>query len=120
MKSFKPAGRIRKHLTETIRLHQGIFAVLILLLFGITPLTAADTVAEKDHDSAITIEVKKALLFHLFLDTRTETHEGVVTLSGHAENAAEKDLNTRLAAEIIGVKRVLNRMVIPLAVAGNN
>jgi osmotically-inducible protein OsmY len=40
------------------------------------------------------------------------TTDGVVTLGGHARNAAEKDLVTQLVADIHGVKSVVNSMSI--------
>jgi hyperosmotically inducible periplasmic protein len=55
------------------------------------------------------------LLYHRStsaLNTKVETKEGVVTLSGKAKNAAEKDLATKLVNDVYGVKSVVNTMTI--------
>ena len=55
------------------------------------------------------------LLYHRStsaLNTKVETKSGVVTLYGKASNAAEKDLATKLANDVNGVKGVKNRMTI--------
>ena len=70
-------------------------------------------------DATINAQVKTTLLYHLSLGFQVTTHKGVVTLSGNADNAAEKDLNTKLATEIRGVKSVINNMVIPATIARN-
>jgi hyperosmotically inducible periplasmic protein len=66
-------------------------------------------------DASITGQVKMSLLFHRSTsarNTKVETTAGVVTLSGKAKNAAEKDLVTKLVNDINGVKSVNNRMTI--------
>ncbi|MGE5300210.1 MAG: BON domain-containing protein [Acidobacteriota bacterium] len=73
------------------------------------------TVIEKIDDASITALVKIALLFHRStsaLHTKVETKHGVVTLSGKARNAAEKDLVSKLVKDIKGVKNVENQMTI--------
>jgi len=68
---------------------------------------------EKIDDASITAQVKVSLLSRRStsaLNTHVNTNQGVVTLSGKAENAAEKDLVTRLASDINGVKSVVNDM----------
>ena len=73
------------------------------------------TVAEKIDDASITAQVKITLLYHRStsaLNTKVETKRGVVTLYGKAGNAAEKDLATKLANDVNGVKGVKNRMAI--------
>ena len=55
------------------------------------------------------------LLYHRStsaLNTKVKTKNGVVTLYGKARNAAEKDLATKLANDVNGVKSVKNRMTI--------
>ena len=55
------------------------------------------------------------LLYHRStsaLDTSVTTKDGVVTLSGKADNAAGKDLATRYANDVNGVKSVKNLMTI--------
>jgi osmotically-inducible protein OsmY len=46
------------------------------------------------------------------LKTNVKTDHGVVTLGGKAKNAAEKDLVTKLVADIKGVKSVKNGMTV--------
>ena len=71
------------------------------------------TVGEKIDDASITAQVKMTLLFHRStsaLNTKVETKLGVVTLSGKAKNAAEKNLVTKLVNDVTGVKSVKNQM----------
>jgi osmotically-inducible protein OsmY len=73
------------------------------------------TVGEKIDDASITAQVKMTLLYHRStsaLNTSVTTKKGVVTLSGKASNAAEKDLATKFANDVNGVKGVKNRMTI--------
>jgi osmotically-inducible protein OsmY len=73
------------------------------------------TMGENIDDASITAQVKMALLFHRSTsagNTKVETNEGVVTLSGKARNAAEKDLAGKLVTDIYGVKSVVNNMTI--------
>jgi hyperosmotically inducible periplasmic protein len=73
------------------------------------------TVAVKIDDASITAQVKMALWVHRstsVVNTKVETKNGVVTLSGKARNVAEKDLVTKLAGDINGVKIIRNRMTV--------
>jgi osmotically-inducible protein OsmY len=73
------------------------------------------TVGEKIDDASITAQVKMTLLYHRStsaLKTSVTTKRGVVTLSGKAKNAAEKDLATKFANDVNGVKSVNNKMTI--------
>lgn len=73
------------------------------------------TMGDKFDDASITAQVKMALLSHRStsaVHTKVETKNGVVTLSGKAENAAEIDLVTKYVSDIKGVKRVNNKMTI--------
>jgi hyperosmotically inducible protein len=73
------------------------------------------TAGEKIDDASITAQVKMTLLYHRStsaLNTKVETKDGVVTLSGKAGNIAELDLATKLAKDVNGVKEVKNRMAI--------
>lgn len=66
-------------------------------------------------DAWITGKVKTSLMFHRSvsgLKTEVETAAGVVTLSGEAENQAQKDLATEYALEVEGVKKVDNKMTV--------
>ena len=66
-------------------------------------------------DASISALVKMTLLDHSStrsLNTAVTTRRGVVTLSGQAENEAEKDLATKFANYVKGVKGVSNQMTI--------
>ena len=55
------------------------------------------------------------LLYHRStsaLNTKVKTKDGVVTLGGKAKNAAEKELATKFANDVKGVKSVKNQMTI--------
>ncbi|MBF0204614.1 MAG: BON domain-containing protein [Desulfamplus sp.] len=72
-----------------------------------------DAINEFIDDASITALVKTALLYHRStssLKITVETKEGVVSLGGNANNAAEKDLITKLATDVNGVKDVVNNM----------
>jgi osmotically-inducible protein OsmY len=71
------------------------------------------TVGEKIDDSSITAQVKTSLLYHRStsaIHTTVKTQNGVVTLDGTAKNVAEKDLAAKIANDVNGVKKVINRM----------
>jgi hyperosmotically inducible periplasmic protein len=73
------------------------------------------TVAVKIDDASITAQVKMALWTHhstSVVNTKVVTNRGVVTLSGKAKNAAERDLVTKLVGDIDGVKSIKNSMTI--------
>jgi hyperosmotically inducible periplasmic protein len=73
------------------------------------------TVSEKIDDASITALVKAALLYHRStsgMNTKVETSDGVVTLSGVAQNAAEKELAEKYASDVKGVKNVVNNMTV--------
>ena len=66
-------------------------------------------------DASITGLVKVTLLYHRStsgLRTKVETDKGVVTLTGMARSAAVKDLATKYAEDVYGVKSVVNKMTI--------
>ena len=87
-----------------------------------TPATPDATIGDKIDDASITAEVKSSLLSHhstSALHTGVTTTDGVVTLSGIAQNDAEKSLVTKLATDINGVTSVINNMTIPVPVATN-
>ncbi|MDO8722769.1 MAG: BON domain-containing protein [Syntrophales bacterium] len=73
------------------------------------------TAGEKIDDSSITAQVKMTLLYHRStsaLKTSVTTKKGEVILRGKAKTAAEKDLATKFANDVNGVKEVKNRMTI--------
>ena len=72
-------------------------------------------VVGKIDDASITAQIKMTLLYHRStsaLNTKVETKLGMVTLYGKARNAAEKDLVTKLASDVNGVRNVENRMTV--------
>ncbi|HTL98131.1 MAG TPA: BON domain-containing protein [Holophagaceae bacterium] len=76
---------------------------------------AHEGMGAKVDDASITAQIKTTLLFHKSthsLATKVVTKNGMVTLHGEAENAAERDLAAKLAADIEGVKHVDNRMTV--------
>ena len=73
------------------------------------------TTGEKIDDASITAQVKMTLLYRRStsgINTSVTTKKGVVTLTGKAKTAAEKDLAAKFAGDINGVKSVNNRMTI--------
>jgi osmotically-inducible protein OsmY len=73
------------------------------------------TTGEKIDDSSITAQVKMTLLYHRStsaINTTVKTKSGVVTLDGKAKSVAEKDLASKFANDVNGVKKVVNRMSI--------
>jgi len=91
---------------------------MTVLSTGIKPPTKTigqkvDAMNEFIDDASITALVKTALLYHRStssLKITVETKEGVVSLKGKADNEAQKDLITKLVADINGVKNVVNNM----------
>ncbi len=73
------------------------------------------TAGKKIDDASITAQVKLLLLYHhatAAINASVATKEGVVTLNGKAGNATAKDLATKYANDVNGVKSVENRMTI--------
>ena len=80
-----------------------------------TMVQKMDALGESIDDESITALVKMTLMYHRStsaLDTRVETKNGMVTLEGKAKNAAEKDLVTKYAQDVNGVKNVTNNITI--------
>jgi osmotically-inducible protein OsmY len=70
---------------------------------------------EEIDDASITGLAKITLLYHRStsgLNTKVETNDGVVTLSGKAKNTAERDLATKYVNDVNGVRSVKNQMTI--------
>ena len=79
------------------------------------PSKKTQTAGGKIDDASITALAKMTLLYHRStsaLNTSVTTNSGVVTLSGKAKNAAEKDLAAKYVSDVNGVKSVNNRMTI--------
>ena len=73
----------------------------------------ANEVGESIDDASITALVKATLLFHRStsaIKTKVDTLDGVVTLTGTARNASEKELAEKFVLDVNGVKSVVNKM----------
>jgi len=72
-------------------------------------------VVELIDDASITGMVKATLLYHRStsaLNTEVGVSDGVVKLGGTARNESEKELATKLAKDVYGVKSVVNNMAV--------
>jgi hyperosmotically inducible periplasmic protein len=70
---------------------------------------------EEYSDAWIAMHVKSVLLFHKSvsgLSTEVSVEDGIVTLSGEADNKAQKQLAAEYAKDVEGVKDVRNEMTI--------
>jgi len=73
------------------------------------------TIGEHIDDASITAQVKSSLAVHSStsaVHTNVTTRDGIVTVTGEARNGAEKDLVTKLAENIDGVRGVHNDITI--------
>lgn len=73
------------------------------------------TLGEFIDDASIKAQIKSALLFHRGTSpfrADIKVRKGVVTVTGNAKSAAEKELITKRIENIHGVRRINNRMTI--------
>jgi len=101
--------------TEYAKDIEGVKDVKNEMTVSKTSKKTSRTTGDKIDDASITAQVKMTLLYHRStsaLNTSVTTKRGVVTLSGKAENAAEKDLAAKFAKDVNGVKSVKNQMTI--------
>ncbi len=101
--------------TEYVKDIVGVKDVNNELTAGAIQEPSGKTLGDAIDDASITAQVKVSLAVHRStsaMNTKVSTDGGVVTVSGQAKNAAEKDLVTKLAEDIDGVKRVINNMTI--------
>jgi osmotically-inducible protein OsmY len=73
------------------------------------------TISESIDDASITSQVKYELLDHKStsaIKTKVTTKDGVVMISGDASSDAEKDLVSKLANSVRGVRSVENNMTV--------
>jgi len=76
-------------------------------------LAKPETIGDKIDDASITAQAKMTLVFNAStsaLRTSVTTKDGVVMVSGIAQNAAEVDLVTKLVEDVEGVTNVINNM----------
>jgi len=108
--------------TEYAKDIDNVKAVVNDMTIAKTPATVDATTGDKIDDASITAEVKSSLLSHhstSALHTGVTTTDGVVTLTGIAQNDAEKSLVTKLVTDINGVTSVINNMSVAVPVAAN-
>ena len=101
--------------TEYAKDIEGVKDVKNEMTVSKTSKKTSRTTGDKIDDASITAQVKMTLLYHRStsaLNTSVTTKRGVVTLSGKAKNAAEKDLAAKFAKDVNGVKSVKNQMTI--------
>jgi len=102
-------------------MHNNRRAMLVLLLTPLTPLVLAacgKTVGETIDDASITTRVKTALLNDLAVGVQkidVDTFKGVVTLSGTAETAADRDKAIDIARKVEGVRDVKSTLQVKQA-----
>jgi len=110
------ANQAQKNLTsEYAKDVEGVKDVKNEMTVAKTSVKRDKTVGEEIDDASITGLAKMTLLYHRStsaLNTSVTTKNGVVTLSGKAKNAAEKDLATKYVNDVNGVKSVKNQMTI--------
>jgi osmotically-inducible protein OsmY len=100
--------------TEYAKDVDGVKGVKNEMTVGKTP-KKKQTMGSKIDDASITTMVKMTLLYHRStsaINTSVATKRGVVTLTGKAKNAAEKDLAAKFTSDVNGVKSVNNQMTI--------
>jgi osmotically-inducible protein OsmY len=71
--------------------------------------------AKEHSDSWIAVEIRASLLMHSGVSaasTHVEVNDGVVTLTGGAESAGQKDLTEYYARQVDGVRDVRNEMAV--------
>jgi osmotically-inducible protein OsmY len=110
------ASMAQKELTtEYAKDIEGVKEVNNEMAVAVAPVPAERTAGEKLDDASITAQVKMALLTHhstSAIQTKVETRNGEVTLTGIAKNAVEKSLVTKLVTDIRGVTSVKNEMTV--------
>ncbi|MDD5759550.1 MAG: BON domain-containing protein [Desulfobulbaceae bacterium] len=111
------ANKAQKDLTtEYVKDVTGVKSVNNEMTVASAPPKSDDkNIIESIDDASITALVKMTLMYHRStsaLHTKVSTDKQVVTVSGKAKNAAEKDLVTKVALDAYGVKSVVNNMTI--------
>lgn len=101
--------------TEYAKDVDGVKDVNNEMIVSVTGKNKIEKTTGKIDDASITAQVKMVLVNHRStsaINTSVTTKRGVVTLTGKATNASEKDLVTKLVSDIHGVKSVKNQMTI--------
>jgi osmotically-inducible protein OsmY len=109
-------SQAEKELTsEYVNDVEGVKDVDNKMTVATAPKTKHRTVGEFIDDSSIKSQIKLALLFHRGTNpfrANITVKRGVVTVSGMAKNAAEKELVSKRIEDIHGVIKIHNRMTI--------
>lgn len=107
-------SQAEKNLTaEYAKNVEGVKGVVNQITVAGAPPTQPRTLGQTVDDATITAQAKTALLANRStstLDANVDTKEGIVTVTGTANNQAEKDLVTRIIANVGGVRGVINEM----------
>jgi hyperosmotically inducible protein len=109
------SGAQKELTTEYVKDVNGVKEVRNEMAVSARPKSMAETLGETVDDASITAQVELALLTHRStsaIRTRVDTDGGVVTVTGKARNAAEKDLVTKLVDDVKGVRGVKNDMTV--------
>lgn len=121
--SGEASSAAQKDLTaEYARDVEGVKEVQNEMTIADSPTKPDQTTSDGIDDASITAQVKATVLAHhstSALKTQVATLNGVVTVNGVADNAAEKSLVTRLVTDVEGVTDVINKMTVPTAVWEN-
>lgn len=94
---------------------KGVKGIVNEMTVAGAPSTGQPTLGQTIDDATITAQAKVALLANRStsaLNTNVDTQDGIVTVTGMANNQAEKDLVTRIIANVGGVKGVVNDMTV--------
>jgi osmotically-inducible protein OsmY len=110
------ASQAQKDLTtEYAKDIEGVKNVNNEMTVSKTSKKSHETMVGKIDDASISALVKMTLLYHYStsaINTTVVTKRGAVTLTGKVKNKAEKDITTKVAKDVWGVKRVKNLMTI--------
>lgn len=104
--------------TPTPRKILSALAVTAILSGGLAACSAVEgrqTAGEYIDDTAITAKVKSKIVGEPSLSAmqiNVETMQGVVQLSGFVDQASDKTLASRVAAQVDGVRSVKNNIVV--------
>jgi osmotically-inducible protein OsmY len=93
----------------------GVKSVKNEMTVAATPAPSERTPSQKIDDASVTAQVKAALATQRStsaINTKVETRDGEVTLTGIAKNDAEKSLVTKLVEDVQGVSSVKNLMTV--------
>lgn len=93
----------------------GVKSVTNSMLVDSAPRPANRTAAQQYDDASVTAHVRTALQLHRSsssMETKVVTRKGAVTITGIAQNAAEKALVSKLASDVDGVDSVSNEMTV--------